>query len=349
MINSQEADLVSDIGNCENVSIKEDCSELNKENCIGTDNDKELIFNSLTTGTMEIEQILDAKVKQEETTRIAVSIGESLIHGKMEIERVLDEIVTNQSNGETLSSHTSPDVSQSPTKSIIANGRKSSANENVSFPQTMSTSPAMGMGIGARPKDPASIKKNRPSSLHGLSKVNIDSQTSMKSSDMNGTQDMIPSNTANKMFAINSIDSQTSFDGGVQKNLPFSPTSQNEFLPPPSTMDRQRLYAMEITSSSAEQSHTSDIPEGFGSNLHGAADDPHAAAGDLEVNDSVSAASRMKRPTTLNLPARPEFSLSSGGEEEGEISDCYLSLLVSFLNIQFLFKIILNEAALGSY
>ncbi|XP_005107726.1 uncharacterized protein LOC101855213 isoform X2 [Aplysia californica] len=341
----QDPDLVADLGLN---TRQEKVSELDdgQVSSLGSStNDKDTLYNSLSTGKMEIEEILDEKVKEEMLPPTAVSIGESLIQGKMEIERVLDEVVQNQQNmpeqelrpgvlqtckdADTISSHGQPDVTKGHVKTSGLESVKGNVTTELSPPPPSQEShmtsmysapnvadkgsPTMCMGIGARPKDPAFIKKNRPNSLHGLSKINLESPSFVKHSEFSEDEDpssfnsnlpkttkFLP-NAGSPQFSDGTVPQETEQGGGL-----FTPPSMGEI----SAESRQRMFAK---SDSPVLSRDLDphSPQHDGSNLNsessreGSTEDLHSAAGSL----NALSGSRMKRPTTLNLPVRPEFNM----------------------------------------
>ena len=307
--------------------------------------DEAFIYDSLTKGKTEIEQILDEKVKADVSPSSVVSIGETLCQGKMEIERILDEVTQNQQNVLKMqnkpkqSSHsvctsspnsgpmsgleiTTPDksvnvpIGSNDTHSIISNSTPLSSLEM--------GSPVIGMGIGARPKDPASIKKNRPNSLLGLSKVGLESPIMAQHSDLQcfatppKPMKALPSDPAvrdeterGECFPV--LDD-------MERDECFPVSEQKSFIAAPSSLEV--LTERQRTVDGGESSVVHHLPQHVDVSSKPVYNSAGSETSELATNPELpvagNGAPKMKRPNSLNLPSRPEFNLALSDEEPVE-------------------------------
>ncbi|XP_059146860.1 zinc finger FYVE domain-containing protein 9-like isoform X2 [Physella acuta] len=164
----QDPDIVADIAAHTTQDILPTHSGVSES----SDAIRQRVYNSVMNGRMEIEGILQDK---EQTI-----IGENLMRGKMEIEGILEQIETGKhvlresDKPVFVGGHNQPDVTQRSDTGAWVNTNDPSSLSPGHTSSGVTNSLGMNMGVGARPKDPSAIKKNRPNSLLGLSKVNLD-------------------------------------------------------------------------------------------------------------------------------------------------------------------------------
>lgn len=288
---------------------------IDKNLCSVKTGDKHAVFNTLISGKMEIETILDNKNKTSSD-----SICDDLLRGKMEIEGILDEVVLNQQNelgdgafskylsqkpNHLNSSHNHVDMFTAASKPCVITGHETnsthSSNSNVSY-SVLST-----VGVGARPKDPSVIKKNRPNSLLGLSKVTLDIPAVVKAETVLSSEELPHQQTAytDVHLTNTALELQSHLihqDSGTL--VQDSPTRLRAHCPgvaEPHIKPVIHDFSQPFDQSKAEQRN----------------DQSTFRAEGLEQDASQAAGSqKMKRPTSLNLPARPEFSIGQAAEED---------------------------------
>ncbi|GFO37158.1 Zinc finger fyve domain-containing protein 9 [Plakobranchus ocellatus] len=283
-------------------------------------------FNSIMEGRMEIETLLDDKNQQQQSVNIA--LGEKLLKGKMEIEDILDEAIYNQKNDvqvsdQTLgcaliSGHGHPDVTLGSTNDKAPN-EQSGHSLSPGYSSAGQKEPGSPMlGVGARPKDPSAIKKNRPNSLLGLSKVNLDFPTVVK--EVND----IDSNEASQQADTQSL------PGVAQPSENYKQLQSASVEPQLADEAKQRMNA-ESSQPYEEQGFKAPVIHDFtrqssAGNPHEDSlqqpQDPYASSPPENSSPgNQSGVSKMKRPTSLNLPHRPGFDVSVPEEDRDETAN----------------------------
>ena len=267
------------------------------------------VFNTVMDGKMEIENILDDK-KMQQSIQFCNSIGDSLLQGQMEIEGVLEDAIHYQQQNVECHSN------QRHIKGSSADQDGHSLSPINSSSQRKAPGSPM-LGVGARPKDPSAIKKNRPNSLLGLSKVNLDFPAVAKKVpdlDPNNEQSS-PQSSPNfpdvnqQVYLPPEGYKQTSSVSGEPQRVDDAKQRMNsdsnmpvDGQPPtlPVIHDFTRTNDTEVSSDNAQP------PE-----------DPYSSSPSEGVDaGGQMGGSRIKRPTSLNLPHRPGFEVGTPEEEE---------------------------------
>ncbi|CAL1536688.1 unnamed protein product [Lymnaea stagnalis] len=305
-----DPDLVADLGIHSQEIATNHFDETQRSESKTHDSIRQNVYSSIMRGKMEIENILDTHERAHSVD--SGGIGEHLLQGKMEIEGILDKVVEAQGmkyNGTTklepsqlMTSLNQPDVTQgSDSTSGLSSTEERSFEVSSAFHDLRSISPAPSLssnssetgnsvlsgGLGARPKDPLALKKNRPNSLLGLSKVNLNLPSVVKTvGDSNIDDDMQHPKSA--YFPDVTIQSQ-----------------------PPSS-DLEDMGQREMTNGSP-------IIHDFTTSHSGADSDLSSSP---QENYQGGTGQKTKRPTSLNI-RRPEFSIEhsyDGDEREDEPS-----------------------------
>lgn len=288
--------------------------------------------NSLVNRKMEVETALNGK-----GTALSDNTSENILPGKMEIEGLLDEVILNQNNTTENNIYTEnslqmPNLNSSRgqteecySKSELPEISQSAHDSNSVHSSNGCSSTAgnlmLSLGMGARPKDPSVVKKNRPNSLLGLSKVSLDLPAVVKAESPVGTEvisNIQPTTNGNAQFPDVVIQSQQ-----------FSKTR----LPDIETenMARQRMnFSSSVEVNSKPVLH--DFSQPFDQDYIDRGSDQLMKIEELTSDASQAAGSqKMKRPTSLNLPARPHFSMEQANEEdmehESKLRLCILTLI----------------------
>uniref|UniRef100_A0A2C9LXW6 FYVE-type domain-containing protein n=1 Tax=Biomphalaria glabrata TaxID=6526 RepID=A0A2C9LXW6_BIOGL len=181
----QNPDIVADIG----LYLPEEATlqhiETAEDQLPSSDTVRQSVFNSIMRGKMELEHILESCVK---SNSLNCTVGENLLRGRFEIEKILNNISESvpSNKGKVFleterlhfSSLNQPDVTQNSETSGHALSMDEKAQDSNSLSPasslTSNSNDSLSMGLGARPKDPSLLKKSRPNSLLGLSKVTLD-------------------------------------------------------------------------------------------------------------------------------------------------------------------------------
>ena len=304
--------------------------------------DNTAVFNTVMDGKMEIESILDDK-KRQQSLNTRNNIGEKLLQGKMEIEDILDDAINYQQenvkhdlNQRDIKALPPGTVEHTKLQPRFSNGCDKSLEQTSSEQGVQSLSPVYSsterkepgspmLGVGARPKDPSAIKKNRPNSLLGLSKVNLDFPAVAKEvTDLDSTNRQSnlqsptnfpdvapqfyqpPESYINKKSQTLSVEPQVVDDAKQRQNPDSHLSFGGQKSMGPVIHDFTRTNNEEEVLSPSEQ-----YPE-----------DPYASSPPENLESgNQSGGSRMKRPTSLDLPHRPGFEVGSPeGEEAGQMS-----------------------------
>ncbi|CAG5126385.1 unnamed protein product, partial [Candidula unifasciata] len=276
--------------------------------------DKNAVINTLTNGKMEIETILDSKNKSD-------NICDDLLRGKMEIEGILDEVVLGQQLGDDAfstylsetpthlsSSHSHVDVFTAEGKPHVISGHDTnlthSSNSDVGY-SVLST-----IGVGARPKDPSVIKKVRPNSLLGLSKVTLEMPAVVKAETAARGEEMLPHRHAaytDADLTETAMESQHFIHQNSGTLGDDSPTVNEARLRVSLPGAEPHLKAViHDFSQPFDQSEAEQRTDQANFRAEGHLPDASQAAGNQ----------KLKRPTSLNLPVRPEFSVGQTPEED---------------------------------
>ncbi|RUS73079.1 hypothetical protein EGW08_019160 [Elysia chlorotica] len=301
--------------------------------------DNTAVFDTVMGGKMEIESILDDKKSQQSLNR-RNNVSGKLLQGKMEIEDILDDAISYQQSNTRHDVH-QRDMNAMPSDMAeqlnfiprISNGCDKSCEPRSTEQCTHSLSPASStehkepgspmLGVGARPKDPSAIKKNRPNSLLGLSKVNLDfsavpkevtdidstngqSNTQSPSKYPNGASQFYQPPESLKKSQTLSVEPQVVADTKQRLNPdPDLPESEQKPTPPVIHDFTQVNNEEEVPA------YNTDNPE-----------DPYASSPPESLDsDPQSGGSRKKRPTSLDLPHRPGFEVGSPEEEANQMND----------------------------
>lgn len=276
------------------------------------------VFNTVMDGKMEIERLLDDKTNHH-TLRILNNIGNKILQGKMEIENILDDAISHQLgsvkqdiNQKSVNVSQSACVNQSHVSASLNKFDKliepeateacmSSLSPTVSSKEHREPGSPM-LGVGARPKDPSAIKKNRPNSLLGLSKVNLDFPAVAKDHSPSSfshppTQTCPENHITNQTVSEKcQLQDETKQRMNPEGNLPAGCKQPGA----PVIHDFTRPNSVsEISLQQSVEQFESSPPES------------------LEMGNQAGE-TRMKRPTSLNLPHRPGFDVCP--HEEGNDS-----------------------------
>lgn len=283
--------------------------------------DRQILYNSLINCKMEIEMILD---DIENSQSVSSSIPEHSSQGKMEIENILDEIISEQQNRADSDHHSgqlledsnlnSSHLQSHETHNInIYEGRPHEASQSAYDSDSLSSgksscavsSETNASMLGARPKDPSALKKNRPNSLLGLSKVSFDTSAVMKPEV--GVEDT-PTDQQ-------TVDTSGQFSDAAIKPQQSSNSLSDTLILEARTENETRLR---LNTSDTEESDTAPVLHDFSQPLSHIETYPANDQSEVRVDGLDTAHSegvqKMKRPTSLNLPIRPEFSSNSGEE-----------------------------------
>jgi hypothetical protein len=238
----------------------------------------------------------------------------SVMKGKLEIEGLLDEIVAarqaHKSSMNADSGHGSPELLKGggeengrtygvgPEGSMVSSLSREKHSQSPDVVTPTSTSPSPTLGIGARPKDPSQMKKNRPNSLLGLSKVSLTSPFSPPQQLPPNAGPQVysgvshPGGESERMVDVSDVEMRSQVSR--QLGAPVGPDTrmQGDGMPAPTVMDFSEGMV-------GEGGDGTQRPQSW------------APAG-----SSPSSAHKMKRPTSLNLPVRQDRvgSTSPDGE-----------------------------------
>ena len=125
-------------------------------------------LSSVMKGKLEIEGLLDEIVAARLAQKSSEVVNTEAAPGTQEVPVVLEQ--TALRDGGT-SNNKSRTEGWGPEGSMVCSRVRESSSES----PAESSSPSPTLGIGARPKDPSQMKKNRPNSLLGLSKISLSS------------------------------------------------------------------------------------------------------------------------------------------------------------------------------
>ncbi|XP_076462589.1 uncharacterized protein LOC143294953 isoform X2 [Babylonia areolata] len=256
----------------------------------------------------------------------------SVVKGKLEIEGLLDEIVAArlaQKSSEVVSAESivpgQGGVEQAgrtegwgPEGSMVCSRvRESSSASPETVSPAQSGSPSPTLGIGARPKDPSHMKKNRPNSLLGLSKISLGSPFSPPQQP-GVIEVMLPA--AQQGPGVTEV-SEDGWEGRTHttRQLGVSPPPEGgavvprDSSPDPRAVDGARDEAMEspVMRRLDMRGDTGMVGEG-----EEASNGVHRPQSWSPSTLSSPPTQRTKRPTSLNLPVRQDRmgSLSPDGD-----------------------------------
>ncbi|KAK7100156.1 uncharacterized protein [Littorina saxatilis] len=286
----------------------------------------------------------------------------SVMKGKLEIEGLLDEMVSAKlaqkpsetENGDV--THVTQVVPEQTVKkdsracdktmaegwgpegSMVACRVRGSSSEtespDVGSP-AQSSSPSPTLGIGARPKDPSQMKKNRPNSLLGLSKISLGSPFSPPQQSMGPVIGVVlPSANQQKtggegMKPPNPVETQPGSNPESAETAQLQSVGVRHLGAPPATVsapapdvgateDAPTLSAMET--SAMEEDEEAPVMRRPDVGMMG--EGVEASSGNQRPHSwgfstaSLTPAQKMKRPTSLNLPVRQDRvgSISPDGD-----------------------------------
>lgn len=370
-----DPDIVADLG----VWPKKTNNSTNVNNCVLSSMlkekaeiehllDEKKVVNEVNTSTiyeqmmwnkMEIEAVLNDAIQnqQKETldqlSKVNVSTDDSQHLNGSETTGIY-HIAESNTNVSDL--HTAPNnlsLISLPVMSNNDNYIKDSSLENLPVNSHMINSspiPVNGdvsnltsyIGVGARPKDPSVIRKNRPNTLHGLSKVDLDmpNATNIRSdvSSLKATTEGIKEGTQH----LNSILKSSNHPELLNANLSELGQLQTESEAKQRMHNSDPNHPVNALPEEMGVTTTQRQPDGrmvsFPNGSNGSLDPSHhmmpehAAQGgfvedytnssighELDRTDSPSDVQKMIRPNILNLPARPDFALSHRDETDNSL------------------------------
>ncbi|XP_055886956.1 zinc finger FYVE domain-containing protein 9-like isoform X2 [Biomphalaria glabrata] len=297
----QNPDIVADIG----LYVPEEATlqhvETAEDQLPSSDTVRQSVFNSIMRGKMELEHILENCVK---SNSLNCTVGENLLRGRFEIEKILNNISESvpSNKGKVFleterlhfSSLNQPDVTQNSETSGHALSMDEKAQDSNSLSPasslTSNSNDSLSMGLGARPKDPSLLKKSRPNSLLGLSKVTLDRPS-------------VPV----------SVDEPSSGETCHQHHL----DAQSPSYFPDVTISHQLNGEFDQTSYK-ENTDGNPIIHNFSSSPNGSSTENLSDSSQEHVSNSQ----KTKRPTSLNI-RKPEFNMEqnyNGSDREDEPS-----------------------------
>ncbi|BFZ16767.1 hypothetical protein BsWGS_19806 [Bradybaena similaris] len=293
------------------------------------------LYNSLITGKMEIENILDDIINTESVTNnirdnmmlermedenvkietSSVVNSEQVLCGRMEIENILDEVFLKQqsmleqisqnldlnSNLNYLHSdveHGSDNIQDRPCETALAVSDSDSSSPVRSFGQNYEMGNSMAaVGVGARPKDLSVFKKNRSNASLGLSKDSPEIPTDVKPKVARDLDD----NTFHKQVVEQFPDSSVQF-----------PQLADNDHPSVLLLDSESLGNAELRPNDFTAVEPEDKPV-----LHDFSEPCSQPEYSQSINQSLAAADgfdasqtagvlNTKRPSSLDLPSQSE-------------------------------------------
>lgn len=304
------------------------------------------LYNSLITGKMEIENILDDIINTESVTNnvrdnlilermedenvkietaSVENVSEQVLCGRMEIENILDEVfLKQQSVLEQISQnldlnpnlnhlqsdveHGSDNIQDRPCETALAVSDSDSSSPVRSFGQNYEVGNSMpAVGVGARPKDLSVFKKNRSNTSLGLSKDSPEIPTEVKPKVTTDLDD----NTFHKQVVEQFPDS----------SVQFPQLADNEH-PSALLLDSESLGHAELRpndSTAVEQEDKSvlhDFSQPGSQPENSQFIDQSLATTDGFDASQTAGVLNMKRPYSLDLPSQSEAAVEQDQNAE---------------------------------
>lgn len=272
-----------------------------------------------------------------------------LMKGRLEIESLLDEAVAArlaQKHAESrVNINTPPEMLHAPntlTATVVGSQPAESLSTALdvpgvqdvgkdlgsSLPNTLGSSSSPTLGIGARPKDPSQMKKNRPNSLLGLSKISLGTPFSPPSQPADSLvpgQQQTMEEGGRPPFGMHSVDPVGNSDPQVRqyyseaRHLGAPPPvvsvpAPDSSAPAPGSVGAVQASDLEVpVMRRPDAGYAGDVGEGVEASSGGQR--PRSWSPSSMASPQSQ---RMKRPTSLNLPVRQDLGHMGSVSPDGD-------------------------------